>query len=192
MIKRNQYLLFAGLFLVGIISRLAPHIPNVTSVAAISLFAGAILGSRFLAIAVPVLMMFASDLVINNTISRAFFPHIEGFVIFDSYMFWVYLGIIVTVLIGEKFLKNRNAGKLFIGSIGATLVFWVLSNIGAWISMDLWPKNSTGLMACYAAAIPFLRNSLMGDLVFTLILFGVYDYYLSGSKSSISFKPSKV
>lgn len=191
MLKRNQYLLFAGLFLVGIISRLAPHIPNVTSIAAISLFAGAILGSRYLAIVIPVAMMFASDLIINNTISRAFFPHIEGFVIFDSYMIWVYLGIILTVFIGGKFLKNRNAGKLLAGSIGATLVFWILSNIGAWLAMDLYPKNSAGLLACYGAAVPFLRNSLLGDLVFAFILFGLYDYFIANVKTGISLKTAK-
>ena len=38
--------------------------------------------------------------------------------------------------------------------------------------MDYYPKTFAGLVACYAAAIPFFQNTLAGDLVFTALLFG--------------------
>jgi hypothetical protein len=36
----------------------------------------------------------------------------------------------------------------------------------------MYPKTAAGLLACYIAAIPFFRNMLVGDLLYTAILFG--------------------
>jgi hypothetical protein len=32
-----------------------------------------------------------------------------------------------------------------------------------------------GLIACYVAGIPFLRNGLAGDIVYTAALFGLFE-----------------
>ena len=41
-----------------------------------------------------------------------------------------------------------------------------------WVVGDFYPKTLAGLSACYAAAIPFFRNTLAGDLVFSVVMFG--------------------
>jgi hypothetical protein len=46
-----------------VVARLAPHAPNVTPIAASAVFAGMVLRSRALALAVPLSAMLASDLV---------------------------------------------------------------------------------------------------------------------------------
>jgi hypothetical protein len=43
-----------------------------------------------------------------------------------------------------------------------------------------------GLFACYVAALPFLRNTLAGDLFWSAALFGSYALALSASRAWVS------
>ena len=38
----------------------------------------------------------------------------------------------------------------------------------------MYPHNGAGLMTCYVAGLPFLSNTVLGDLFFTSVLFGAY------------------
>ena len=38
-----------------------------------------------------------------------------------------------------------------------------------------YPKTVEGLMACFAAGIPFFWNTLAGDLFYVTVLFGSYE-----------------
>ncbi len=175
-LNNKQITLLVSLVTIGIVSRFLPHPPNVTAVAAASLFAGAILSSRFLAMLLPLVIMFISDFAINNTVNRVYFANHEGLVFWSSYMTWVYLGFAATALIGFYLLKNRTNTKLLFGAISATLVFWLLSNFGSFLDpMTPYPMTASGAVACYVAALPFLLNSLIGNLVFTFAIFGIYD-----------------
>ncbi len=172
----KQFKLVISLILIGIISRFLPHPPNMTAVAAVSLFAGAILNSRFVAFILPLVLMYLSDFVINNTISRIYFTNQEGLIFWSSYMTWVYLAFGITVLIGSYLLKNRSNIKIVGGAIAATLVFWLLSNFGSFLSpISGYPLSFEGAIACYTLAVPFLLNSLIGNLVFSFAIFGTYD-----------------
>jgi hypothetical protein len=37
----------------------------------------------------------------------------------------------------------------------------------------MYPKTLSGLMTCYAAAVPFFRRGIAGDMFFTAVLFGL-------------------
>ena len=182
--KSNQKGLIFLIVALGIFSRFLPHPPNVTAVAAASLFAGALLNSRVLAIILPLAMMFISDFAINNTYMRSFFPDVTGLVLWSDYMLWVYLGLGASVLIGSFMLKNRSYGKMAGASVLASLVFWILSNFGVLIQPAGYPETLSGALACYAAALPFLVFSLAGNLVFTFVIFGIYDFVNERSTKS--------
>jgi len=160
----------------GVFSRFLPHPPNVTAVAAASLFAGALLNSRILAILLPLGLVYFSDFMINNTISRAYYPAETGMIFWQPYMAWVYAGIGMIALIGSLMLKKRDNKSKALAAIVATLAFWVLSNLGILIQPGGYPETISGAMACYGAAIPFLINSLIGNLIFTFVIFGIYDF----------------
>jgi len=174
-LNQKQIKLLLALVTVGIVSRFLPHPPNVTAVAAASLFAGAILNSRIFAVMLPMVIMYLSDFTINNTLMRGYFPNHEGLVLWMPYMTWVYVGFALTALIGFYFLKNRNNAKLAGGAILATLVFFLVSNYGMFIEPGRYPQTLSGAALCYAAALPFLLNSLIGNLIFTFAIFGIYD-----------------
>jgi hypothetical protein len=68
------------------------------------------------------------------------------------------------------------------GTLGASVLFYLITNFGVWIDpVSAYPKNFDGLVQSYIAAIPFFRNTLTGDLVYTGVLFGVYElsFYLA-------------
>ena len=136
--------------------RLLPHPPNFSPIAAMALFAGAYLPRRALAFAAPLAALLLSDLVLG------FYPGIE----------FVYASVALTVLIGWAISSRRSALRIAGAAVAGSVFFYVLTNFGTWLTMDMYPKTMAGLAACYVAAIPFFQNTLAGDLFFTALLFG--------------------
>jgi hypothetical protein len=138
--------------------RLLPHPPNVSPVAALALFGGAYFTDKRLAFLVPLLALFLSDLLIG---------------LHDT-MIFVYAGFVLTVVIGFWISKHRSGGRILAGVLGSTLLFFLITNFGAWLSHGMYPLTFEGLMQAYVAGIPFLHYSLIGDLLFSALLFGGY------------------
>ncbi|NNK90138.1 MAG: hypothetical protein HKO89_05970, partial [Saprospiraceae bacterium] len=88
--KVNNFFLVVSLIIIAAIYRLLPHPPNATPVGAMALMGGLYIGRKHLAFILPIVALFLSDLVINNTISRPFLTEQTGFVIFSDYMIPVY------------------------------------------------------------------------------------------------------
>ena len=137
-------------------SRLFPHPPNFTSVTAIALFGGAMLGDWRLAFLVPLSALFLSDLVLG----------------FHSQMGLVYACFALVVCMG-LWLRGRSAWLAIIGAtLASSLLFFVVVDFGVWLFDGMYPRTLEGLLACYTAALPFLRNGIEGDLFYALVLFG--------------------
>ena len=150
------YLLIA----VAIILRLVPHIPNVAPVAAIALFSGVYLG-RKQALTIPLVAMFLSDLFI-------------GFYTWQI-MVAVYASFALTALIGFWVRERKSIPTVIGGGLAGSLAFFITTNFAVWAFGNMYPKTVSGIMSCYIAAIPFFRNSLLGDLFYVGILFGTYE-----------------
>lgn len=137
-------------------SRLLPHPPNLTSVTAVALFGGAMLSDWRLAFLVPLGALFASDLVLG----------------FHDQMPVVYGCFALIVCMGLWLQRRRSAPRIAGAAIAASLLFFVITNFAVWALDNMYPHTAAGLIACYTAALPFLRNMLEGDLLYTLVLFG--------------------
>ncbi len=136
--------------------RLVPHPPNFSPIAAMALFSGAYLPRRALAFAAPLAALLLSDLVLGVYPGIAF----------------IYLSVALTVLLGWAISRRRSAPMIAGTAVAGSVLFYVLTNFGTWLSTDLYPRTLQGLAACYVAAIPFFQNTLAGDLVFAALLFG--------------------
>ncbi len=157
--KQTLYIASA-LIVFAILSRFVPHPVNVTPVGALGLFAGAFLVDRRYWL-VPLFALLISDAVI-------------GFYDLTS-MFFVYLGFACAALIGRFALANKQgAVRIGVTAFASANVFFVLSNFGTWLSGLLYPVTMEGLVACYVAAIPFYGNTVLGDLFYSYLLFGLY------------------
>jgi hypothetical protein len=172
--KNTRFVAVATLVLIAALSRLLPHPPNVTAVGAMALFGGAYITNRFLAVVLPLISLFLSDLILNNVVYAAF--NNGAFVWFYDGAIWVYAAVALTVLIGLSLAKNVNSKSVLMASVACSIIFYLMSNFGVWQGSTMYPKTSVGLIACYTAGLPFLVNSLIGDLAFAALLFGGFEW----------------
>ena len=150
------------LILFAALSRLVPHPYNFTPVGALGLFAGAYLPMRRYWV-LPVIALLISDLFIG-------FYHPVA-------MISVYLAFILCGVIGRFVLmQKRSVMRLAVTSLSASCLFFVLSNFGDWLSgINHYPMTLNGLIECYVMAIPFFGNTVLGDLFYVTMLFGIYE-----------------
>ena len=104
----------------------------------------------------PLIALLVSDFILG------FYQHMEV----------QYLSFVLIVCIGFQLQQRRTAPRIAGATLLSALVFFIVTNFGVWAFDSLYPKTFSGLVSCYVAAIPFLRNTLMGDLMYTAILFG--------------------
>lgn len=159
-IMNSRVFLVIGIIAAAALCRLAPHFPNVTPVDALALFGGAYLANRRLAFAVPLAAVFVSDLLLG----------------FDGLgqQISVYACVAATVALGMWVGRSRAVSRIGSAAIASSLLFFIVADFAVWAFGTLYPHTSAGLIACYVAAIPFLRNSLTGDITYTALLFGGY------------------
>lgn len=137
-------------------SRLLPHPPNVAPIAAMALFGGARLDGRRTAFAVPLAAMLLSDLAI-------------GFHVVQPV---VYALFAATVALGRLLRGRRGAAPIAAATLLASILFFAGSNLAVWLLQPLYPRTAAGLLECFAAALPFFRNTLLGDAAYAAALFG--------------------
>ncbi len=165
-------IIFITVFAVAM-SRLIPHWPNVTAVAAIAIFGGATLRNSFAAVLVPISAIFLSDLIINNTFYSAYY---EGFVLFGDSAGWIYGAFILMTVLAHFSIKSFKVAAIISTTVLSTLLFFFLTNTGAWLSSPFYVKDASGLLLAYEAGLPFLLNSLLGNLFFVGVFFYGYSF----------------
>ncbi|NJC25327.1 DUF6580 family putative transport protein [Neolewinella antarctica] len=167
---RQHLPLVIVLIVVAAAARLLPHPPNFVPTGAMAIFGAAALPKRWLMFLVPLVAFYVSDLALNNLVYAEYF---EG--LYFGISPFVYLGLGLMILVGAGLLRNQTFSWLRIGgaAVGATLVFFLVSNFGVWVGGLMYPKTAAGLLSAYVAGLPFLLNSLLANLVFSGALFGV-------------------
>lgn len=157
--KRLDIWLTIGIIPLLILTRFLPHPDNFSPFAAAFLFAGAYLGNKWYAYALPLTILFFTDMFLG------LYPSI-GF---------TYIAYVLTVVTGH-FIKNKSSiAQVGIGALMASLIFYVVSNFGVWAIDGLYTRNLSGLVNCYVMALPFLKNTLLGNLVYSGILFSTFE-----------------
>ncbi|HVO32570.1 MAG TPA: DUF6580 family putative transport protein [Elusimicrobiota bacterium] len=137
--------------------RIVPHPWNVSPVAAMALFAGSLYRRSWLAFLVPVAALLASDAVLG----------------FYREMPIVYASFAAIVLIG-RLVQRTQPLSIAGGAIAGSVLFFVVTNFEVWLFDGLYPHTASGLGTCYIAAIPFFRNTLLGDLAYAASFFGLF------------------
>ena len=156
----KRFWVLAGIILAAAFTRLIPHPPNATAIGAIALFGGAYFNKKSLAFAVPLIAMFLSDLIIG----------------FHPGMYAVYLSFALIVMIGMTLKNKKKVVNIFLASVSASVLFFVVTNFALWLTGILYPKTIAGLAECFVAAIPFFHYTLFGDLFFVGVLFGLFEF----------------
>ena len=174
---KKNILLIVALIVIGILGRIIPHPPNFTPIIAIALLASHVFKNKWIVILTPLMAMWISDLVINNYLYAGYY---DSLLIFSSSFLWVYGPIIFIALLGTVLIKKVKMSNIALSSISGSLIFFLVTNFGVWISGTMFPKSLFGLIECYTFALPFFGNALVGDLVYCTILFTSYSLAFSG------------
>jgi multisubunit Na+/H+ antiporter MnhF subunit len=164
-------LLLIGLIVLAALSRLVPHPPNFSPVEAVALFGGAYFGSRRVAIWVPLVAMFVSDLVLglmNGGIYAEYFLS-AGFLL-------VYLCIALSTVLGFGLRGRVSAERVVAYSLLGSVLFFLVTNFGAWLGSSTYPQTAAGLVAAYVAGLPFFQNTVFGTLFYSGLLFGTFAF----------------
>lgn len=141
--------------------RVGSHFPNATPVAAVALLAGAGLKTRWAA-AVPLIAMAVSDVFIG------FSPWPITVAVYGSFA--------LIALLGRWLENNRAAGRVVAAALASSILFYLITNGAVWWFSGLYAHTVDGLILCYYLAIPFFRNTMLGDLAYTGGLFLVVEY----------------
>jgi hypothetical protein len=166
MMKQNttMFLIAAVMILAAALSRIAFYPLNFSPVIAMALFGGAVFKDKKLAFALPLLAMFLSDFIFEITnIATGFWGwgQLVGY------------GILALITVFGFNLKKINVQNVTGFSIVSSLIFFLLSNTSVWIfDTTTYAQNFGGWVNCLAAGIPFLKNGLAADLVYSALFFG--------------------
>lgn len=171
--QRSMAIVFGvSLFALIVVGRSLPHMWNFAPVAAAGLFAGYLFASRIWGSVIILSAMFISDLIIGM----------------DSLgmRLIVYTAFVIPVFLGSVLKRPSFQGKpgLFAGAVcglglGSSLIFFLVSNLGVWLEGSLYPRDLSGLALCFVNAIPFYRATLIGDGIYLMVFFGLYQLALS-------------
>lgn len=114
---------------------------------------------------IPAALMIGSDIYLNLRVYQMAFTR-------DQYVMWAWY--LVPCFIGF-FLRDRIKPLTVLGGGLATGVgFFLTSNFAVWAFGNIaYAKNLSGLLLCYTKAIPFFRNGIISDVVFSLVFFGI-------------------
>jgi hypothetical protein len=149
-----------ALILAAALSRLLPHPANVTPIAAMAL-AGGVYFNKRIALIVPLAALVLSDLFIG----------------FHNTALFVYGSFILIGFIGLWLQSHKKMLPIAGAALVSSILFFVVTNFGVWITGGGWfyPKTWQGLIECYTLALPFFRNTIVGDMVYTAVLFGLFE-----------------
>lgn len=149
--------------------------PNVELVTFSALAGGYFLKNKKLALILPIIIMLISDSIIGNS----------------SIFLFTWSAFLITPVLGislrSNFIQNKlkNLPEIFrsalLGLGGTTLsiiIFYLWTNFGVVLTTAMYPDSFGGLLSSYINALPFLKNQLFGNLIFTPILFACFQVFL--------------
>jgi len=172
----NSVLWISALVLVCMLSRILPHPSNFSPLAAIALFSAAYFKRNYWSYIIPFVALWLSDLFLNNVVYKQMYPDLyTSFVWFSGA--GNYLGFFFIALMGMWSLNKINVPRIAGSSIAASVIFFIVSNLSVWAEGMMYPKTVDGLATCYTMAIPFFWNTLLGDLFYCTVIFGLYFLY---------------
>ncbi len=147
------------LILMGAVSRILIHEPNFTPVISIALFSGVYLNRKY-AVILPLAVMILSDIFLgwHNTI------------------LFTWGSLILIAYLGVWTRNHKTASSLLAINIAGALSFFLITNFGVWVVGGLYPMTFEGLQQCFIAAIPFYRGTFLSTILYSTVLFGIYEF----------------
>ena len=173
-----QAAVWIALVAIGVCGRLWQPAWNVTPMAGIALAAGAVFPHPLAAASVPLVSLAIGNLVMPGYDSLAL-----ASVVYAATAWPVLLGRRLTV--GSSATSSRWVAILG-SALASSVVFYFSTNLAHWWLTSDYPHTAAGLVACYAAALPFYRWMPVGDVAWTAAIFGSLSAVVAAVRASRS------
>ncbi len=169
--NRQRFCFLTVLAILAAVSRLVPHWPNFTPMAAVALFGAATFSKRWIGVVVAFGSLLLSDLLLHLTYQPGGWQPSWGFY---RGQWVIYACLIPTLLLGFSIRERRSFPRIALATLANAVIFWVVTNFAVWANGSglHYSKDLQGLLLCYEMAIPFFKNSLRGDVFYSTALFG--------------------
>lgn len=151
--------LWVGLVILAAAARLLPHPWNFTPMVAMALFAGNQARRMSTGILVTLSALMASDAILG----------------FYGGFWFVYAATLIPVLLGRLTRDRSGFASIASAGLASSLAFFVTTNFMVWARGNMYPHTLAGLTASFVAGLPFYGNQIMGDLFYTVAIFGAYQ-----------------
>lgn len=162
-----------ALIALAVVVRLLPHPANFAPVAAVAIFGGALLPRRW-ALILPLTVMVLSDVVIG----------------FHSTIWATWGSFVMIALMSNRYLSTISPLRVVGAGVASASFFFLATNLAVWLQGTMYDMSLAGLAQCYYNALPFFRNTLLSDVLYTSLLFSVYvvvsRHVLHESKSVVA------
>jgi hypothetical protein len=114
---------------------------------------------------IPAALLIGSDIYLNLRVYRIPLA-LDQIVMWSWYLVPCFIGF---------FLRDRiKPLTVLAGGLGTGVGFFLTSNFAVWAFGNIaYAKNLSGLIECYTKAIPFFRNGMISDVLFSLVFFGI-------------------
>lgn len=172
--------MISSLLLFAILTRIAippfiGHPANFSPLDAVALFCGAYFHRHVVAFIIALLAAWIGDILLSKMM-------MSHWVLFYPGCYWQYTCYVLITALGFTLKNHVTPLRLTCASLTSSCLFFCISNFGVWYSGFLYPITLDGLIACYIAAIPFFKNTLLSDFFFSLLLFGIFGLLRITSK----------
>ncbi len=158
--KNSQsYFLPVCLILILSFSRLIPHPSNFTPILAVGVFSGFYFRNFLLGVLIVIFSMFLGDLYLG----------------FHETMFFTYISLTIAVALG-LLIKRLKFTEILFSGLASSACFFLVTNFGAWMVLDIYEKNLAGLLKSYVFAIPFFHNTLISTFLYLVLLKLLFDF----------------
>jgi hypothetical protein len=176
--NNSKTIAIIAIIIIAALSRLIPHPANFAPLGAMALFGGHYLTKKWHSFAVAAGSWWLADLVLNNTIYKAYYP---TFTWFSGSFIAVSISLIAIIFISKAVIKKPTFGNIALGSFLGSLAFFLITNFAVFLG-NMYPHTNAGLVAAYTAGLPFFKNTVIGDLLYSGLLFGAYQFVQSQFK----------
>lgn len=169
--KNSKIYWMLALMVLMIATRLIPHPFNFSPLGGVALFSAAVMGRKWVAFAIPFLLFLVSDLAINTLV------YANEYSIFYEGWYFQYIAYGLIIFVGSGLFQKLNLGRILGGALMASVIFFLVSNFGSWVSLPMYSKDWVGLQAAFIAGLPFLKNTVTSNILYTCLLFGSAFYF---------------
>ncbi|MDO9027517.1 MAG: hypothetical protein Q7U68_01460 [Candidatus Roizmanbacteria bacterium] len=157
--KVHKVASYLAIILLAVVARLIPHAPNFAPIGGLALFSGANFKKKS-ALLIPLAAMFFSDMFLG----------------FHKTIPYVYVSFILITIIGKYLKENPKVINLISASLLSSILFFLITNFGVWLTGSMYLKTVNGLLQSYLKGLPFFRNTLLGDLFYSFSFFYGYRF----------------